>query len=130
MYAPQVLLVEDNLTQARVLRECIKQLGLQTLGTATTAAEAIYLCINTLPAVAVIDVDLKGRTTGIEVARQLLRLGTVPIIFISTMDDRESVARLWSVKPLVVLAKPLNPQFLQRIIKAVLEEPYNRPAIE
>lgn len=130
MYIPSVLLVGDNITQARVLQKCVEQLDLHPLGPASNAAEALYLYLNSVPAMAIIDVDLNGHTTAIDVAQQLRLLGPLPIIFISTINNEKAVAGMWSVKPLIVLDKPLDFQFLQRVIKAVLNEPCLQKTVE
>lgn len=113
---PRILLVEDDPIQARVLTAIIRHLGLCPVGPVATAEEALALYRNDCPDLAILDVYLAGPVDGIELARQLGRLGQVPIIFLSAAEDEAVYGRMLQTQPMAMLPKPYLPRALQQLI--------------
>jgi len=114
---PNVLVVEDSPTQARLLSACLVQLGLPPLGPAATAAEALTLCTSTWPALAIIDLGLGAGNDGIALAQELRQQGPLPLIFISATDDTVLLARARELQPLAFLPKPFTITSLRRMVE-------------
>ena len=71
------------------------------------------------PDVVVVDVCLEGGREGIEVARWLRELFGVPVVFVTSYSDDDTVARVRRQVPgAPVLAKPVYPQ---RLADAIAE---------
>ena len=100
-----------------LLRACVVQMGLQAVGPVATAAEALLLCTDELPALAILDVQLLGPVDGIELAQQLLQLGPLPIVFTSATDSLATLARMREVQHLAFLPKPYNLTSLRRVME-------------
>lgn len=115
--SPSILLVEDNATQGKVLRACVEQMGLPTLGPVTTAAEALRLCANVRPALALLDVQLTGTTDGVTLAGQLQMLGHIPIIYVSGTTDPVTLRRMALSGPVATLPKPYTLGDMRRAIE-------------
>lgn len=113
---PRILLVEDNPIQARLLTTLVRQMGLCPVGPVATAAEALALCHQQWPELAILDVNLAGELDGIELAMHLGLLGHLPLVFLSGTDDDQILARIDLAQPLAFLPKPYQPEALQRII--------------
>lgn len=64
------LLVDDSLDFLRTARTLLEQEGLEVVGVATTAADALVRAAELRPDVTLVDVDL-GTTDGFELARHL-----------------------------------------------------------
>lgn len=114
---PKVLIVEDNFFQAQLLHDSIIHMGLQVLGPVATAKEAITLCSEEMPDLAILDVNLAGAMDGIELAEELRQLGPVPIVFASSFEDIATLNRIQQTAPLAILSKPYNLTSLQRIVE-------------
>lgn len=114
---PKILIVEDNFFQAQLLHQSIEKMGLEVLGPVATATDALQLCRPELPALAILDVSLADATDGVELAEQLLRLGPVPIVFASSLNDAGTLNRIQQIPHLAILLKPYGVTSLRRIIE-------------
>jgi DNA-binding NarL/FixJ family response regulator len=113
------LIVDDNASFRAEVRGLLQEQGLDVVGTAGSADEALRLIAELRPDVALIDVDLGGES-GLDLARRLGtgKGGEVPrSILISTYDERE-YADLIAASPAVgFLAKTdLSAAAIHRIL--------------
>lgn len=115
----RVLVVEDEPLFAEQIEAALDDLAYHVLGPAPDAAAALALVRATSPPpdVAVLDIHLGRGADGIELARQLLAIRPLPLIFLTSLADEESFARARSVGPAAYLVKPVEPGALQRAIE-------------
>ena len=113
---PAVLLVEDETLVALMLRHVLEDLGCQVVGWATTADEAERLAARTPPDLILMDIRLKGQRDGIAAAAVLQRRYRVPIVFVTALNDRETLARARRLAPAGVLLKPFAPEVLKEVL--------------
>jgi two-component system, response regulator PdtaR len=102
----RVLVVEDDFLIALQIEEVLTAGGLQVVGTASTADEAVQLAARERPALAVMDVRLAGGQDGIDAAAELFRRFNVRSIFATANDDPKTRARAVPYAPLGWLTKP------------------------
>jgi two-component system, response regulator PdtaR len=114
-----ILVVEDEPLVAALIREVLEELGFAVAGVASSGPEALSLAEEHPPALALVDIRLAGPMDGIEVARQLGN-ASVPVIFLSGVDDPEIEERAKSVKPAGFLRKPFRPSQVFNAIERVL----------
>ena len=112
----RVLIVEDEALVAFYLEDTLDELGYQCCGVADSAEEAIALAETQRPALAFVDVGLRGSRDGIAVASELADLG-VAVVFLTGASDMETRRRAEAVRPHGILSKPCN----QRDIALMLE---------
>jgi DNA-binding NarL/FixJ family response regulator len=90
--ALRCLIVDDNVSFREEMRGLLVEQGLDVVGGAGSAAEALRQIVRLRPDVALIDIDL-GDESGLELARQLASQSdqsAVPeMILISTHDEAE-----------------------------------------
>ncbi len=79
----RVLIVEDEALIAMALAESLEDGGHGVVGPAATMAEALALCEAAPPELAVLDIDIRGGSNGVDVARALMERWRVPSIFAS-----------------------------------------------
>jgi DNA-binding NarL/FixJ family response regulator len=85
------LIVDDNERFLEVARSALGRDGIEVVGTATTAAEAVHMANELHPNVVLVDLSL-GKESGFDVARQLvarfpdLRSG---VVLISTRSEAD-----------------------------------------
>jgi CheY-like chemotaxis protein len=79
----RILIVEDEALIAMVLADSLEDGGHEVVGPATTMAEALALCEAAPPELAVLDVNLRDGSNGVDVARALLERWGVLSIFAS-----------------------------------------------
>ena len=116
----RVLVVEDEPLFAEQLEAALDDLAYRVIGPAPDAATALVLvqADGPRPDVAVLDIHLRGvGPDGIELARQLLAIRPLLLIFLTSLADDASFARARSVGPAAYLIKPVDAAALQRAIE-------------
>jgi len=112
-----VLVVEDEALIAFFLEDTLDELGYRCCGIADSADEALTLARAERPAVALVDVGLRGNRDGVEVANALTALGVV-VIFLTGSGDLETRQRLAAAQPHGIIAKPCNHQDIARMLES------------
>lgn len=101
--ALRVLIADDNEGFLKSARSALEHEGIDVVGTATTAAEAIERVHELDPEVVLVDISL-GDDSGFELARRLAEVGTttsrMQILLISTHDG-DDFAELINASPAV-----------------------------
>jgi len=78
-----VLIVEDEFLLATEMRSALNQAGFEVLPLTSSAEEAIKLARAHYPAIALVDIELLGGESGIELASKLRMELNIPSIFVS-----------------------------------------------
>lgn len=82
----KILIVEDQRIFAKDLESVLKKHGAFVTGIAATAETAVEMFNKQKPDLILIDIELKGKETGIDVANYILKKDRVPFIFLSKFD--------------------------------------------
>lgn len=116
----QILIVEDDRDILRLHAECLKELNLE-FDAAAQGAEGIALADRNRYRLAIIDVNLPGPMTGLEVCRTLRsRSALFPIIIVSGRNSEEDRLEGFEFGADDYLVKPFSRKELQARIKALL----------
>ena len=101
--ALRCLIVDDNAGFREEVGGLLREQGIDVVASAASGAEALGQVARLAPDVALVDIDL-GAESGLDLARELGATGngrpTVPVILISTHDERE-YADLIAASPVV-----------------------------
>ncbi|MBV1798570.1 response regulator [Siccirubricoccus sp. G192] len=89
----RILIVEDEALIAMLLTESLESAGHQVMGPAATATEALALCEAARPDLALLDINLRDGSSGLDVARALLPRWGVLAIFTSAQIMEACQAR-------------------------------------
>ena len=109
----RALIVEDEYLIAHDLEAAMHALGFDDCDVAPNARQAHSLSMSDQPDIVVVDVCLEGGREGIEVARWLREMFDVPVIFVTSYSDADTVQRIRDLVPgAPVLAKPVYPECL------------------
>src|SRR3546814_12560374 len=87
-----VLIVEDEALVALFLEDTLDTLGYRCCGVADNAEEAVSLAQARRPALALVDVGLRGDRDGIALAADLTELG-IAVVFLTGASDLETRRR-------------------------------------
>ncbi len=109
------LVVEDNMIIALDAEDLLGSLGASAVLTASTTAEALALLDDTVPDMALLDVNL-GNETSERVADRLQELG-VPFIFATGYGDRISLADKFPDAPF--LRKPYDSEMIRQALRVM-----------
>lgn len=101
-----ILIVEDDILCALVLKDEFEVAGYDVLDLTSRHHEALDAALNSKPALALVNIELHGRDDGIALARELKLIG-VPSLFISGQTSRASSARSAAIGS---MPKPYTPE--------------------
>jgi CheY-like chemotaxis protein len=113
----RVLIVEDELLEARDMEGMLTSFGCKVLGIAATAEEAIALAGRLSPNLIFMDIRIKGSLDGIEAAGRIRELYGSPVVYVSALADEATLRRAKSTKPLGYLFKPFAETELRAALK-------------
>lgn len=119
----RILIVEDEALLAMQLEMLVEDAGHVVVASAFSAAEAIALAAETRPDVAFVDLQLRGRSSGLDVARAVRDLEGITVVFVTANasalpEDFEGAV--------AVIAKPFSASTMQHCLP-YLEECVRRP---
>jgi len=115
----KVLIVEDEAIHAMALAEALPGWGFRVVDIADSGEDAVRAAEAHRPDVALLDVHIRGSIDGLGAAREIAgRLG-IPVIFMTGLDDEETLAAARELKPLAVLVKPLDVDRLLELLRGV-----------
>ncbi len=113
-----ILIVEDEALIAMTLADGLEGGGHRVMGPASTMAEALALCEAAPPEFAVLDVNLRDGSSGVDVARALFeRWGVLSIFASGQMTD----ARKASDVALGYIRKPYEARTVLRSVEVARE---------
>lgn len=90
----KILVVEDSAVDSRLLCRLIEELDFRVAAAVTTGEEAIDLALNKKPDLVVMDILLEGEIDGIAASREIRKQLDVPVVFSSSISDREILDKL------------------------------------
>ncbi len=103
-----VLIVEDELITANDIKETIEKDGFEVCDIIRTGEKAIIVARELKPDLIIMDIQLAGEITGLEAAREILRIKKVPVLFLTANDDAATLEEIKKMSPAGFLTKPLR----------------------
>jgi len=117
---PKILIVEDEQIIARDIKECLLGLGYDVTYPASTGEEAIKKAEETQPDLVLMDIVLKGNFSGIESARQIRESFDIPIVYLTTHTDENTLDMAKLTQPYGYILKPFKVEELKTTIEMAL----------
>ncbi|WP_431660316.1 response regulator [Pantanalinema rosaneae] len=99
MSGVNVLVVEDERIIALDLQERLLQLGYGVVGIADRADKVWQLVADYHPDLVLMDIQLRGNVSGIEIAAQLRSQVDLPIVFLTAYTDAATVKAALKIYP-------------------------------
>ena len=95
--------------------------GHTVTGIAASGEAALRLAAEKRPGLILMDINIQGMLDGIETARILKETGSdVPVVFLTSYSDRDTVARAREAEPFGYLLKPFDEQLIGITIEVAL----------
>ncbi len=113
------MLVEDDPSYSLEIQMLIDELGYELQGIADNANDVFGILKKGKPDLILMDIQLKGEMTGIEIAKRLDK-EKIPIIFITSFDDRETFGEAKQTNNYGYIVKPFNNLTLESTIEVAL----------
>jgi CheY-like chemotaxis protein len=118
----KVMVVEDEYIIALDLKDRLSRLGYIVPTIATSGKEAVQLARKDKPDLILMDIMLRGEIDGVQAAKSIREKDDVPVLFVSSFSDINSVKRAQKVSPYGYLVKP----FTETELKTGVEEAFKK----
>jgi len=104
----KVLIVEDEVLVAEDLADHMRGYGFDVSGIAVSADDCFESIDKKQPDIVIMDINLKGKLDGIEIAKIINQTKRIPFIFLTAKSDTVTVARAMPLQPDAFISKPFN----------------------
>ena len=125
---PKVMIVEDEVIVATQLQKRLETMGYTVPAIASSGREALRKITAVGPDVILMDIVLKGKMTGIAVAERIRAQFRIPVIFLTSYGDVETVSQAKQTTPFGYLLKPFDSDTLRANIEIALYRQTQEPA--
>lgn len=122
MTGKKIAIVEDEALVALNLRSRLEAENYAVTGIADSAYSALSLVANTTPDLVLLDIQLKGDQTGIEVAQTIHDRWRIPVIFITGYPDTATLHLVEATDLFGYLVKPVDSTALFGAVKIALQK--------
>jgi len=113
----KILIVEDELLIAEMLKEMIKEIGHEIIGLAKTYNGALEVLTSKEIDLVFLDINLSQEKNGIDIGQKILHDFNLPFVYLTSYSDVETIKKAANTQPEGYLIKP----FKQVEILAVIE---------
>ncbi len=116
----KIVIVEDETVIALEIEEQLKRSGYEIVSQVSYGEEVLDEVKKHLPNLILMDINLKGKMTGIEAAHQVRSFSNTPIVFLTAYGDKKNLEEAKKVAPHGFLTKPFRPQELNAAVELSL----------
>jgi DNA-directed RNA polymerase specialized sigma24 family protein len=116
--ATDIMIIEDEPLIALDIEQMVEDLGHRVTGIARTHAEAVELYKRTNPKMVLADIQLADGSSGIDAVNDILKVDTIPVIFITAFPERLLTGE--RPEPAFLVTKPFNPDMVKALISQAL----------
>lgn len=119
--AKNIVLVEDDPNLAANLEDMLDLYGYEVPGILDNAETAFQIIIQLHPDLILLDIQLKGEKSGIQLAEKLRTHTNIPIVFLTGSSGIDVVRKIKHLKPEGIITKPFTAEGLITNIELALE---------
>jgi len=116
----KILIVEDEAIIADNIFDTLNELDYEALEPAHTFSEAIEKIESENPDIAILDIQLSGKKSGIDLAKRINEIYQFPFIFLTSNSDQLTLEQAKKVEPSAFLVKPFGKEELYTSIEVAL----------
>jgi len=116
----KVLVVEDEIIVADSICQFLTETGHTALEPAVSYDEALKSLQENRPDIVLLDIQLRGKKSGIELAKELEVNYKLPFIYLTSNSDEATMNRAIGTSPSAFLVKPLQNEQLLAAIKIAM----------
>ena len=115
-----ILIVEDEALVAKDVQNRLISQGYGIAGWATSGEGAIAEAEESSPDLVLMDIHLKGSVDGIEAAEQIREKHEIPVVFVTSLADDDTLERAKVADPFGFILKPFSERDLHSTIEIAL----------
>ncbi len=103
----EILIVEDDVLIGNYIKYVLEKNQYVITGIADNKADVCSMILNKPPDVALLDIRLGGKETGIELG-EVLSEAQIPFMYLTANNDRDTMNRALATNPVAYITKPFN----------------------
>jgi signal transduction histidine kinase len=126
MVSKKIAIIEDEGIVALNLRYRLEAANYAVTGIADSVNSALSLVADTAPDLILMDVELKGQDTGIEIAQTIHDRWKIPVIFVTGYSDPDTLHSAKKTDPFGFLVKPIDLTELYSTIEIALQKHHDQ----
>ena len=127
MSGEHILIVDDDHTTSSVMQLYLENFGFIVPDIASSGAEAINKTKSLKPDLVLMDINLGKGLDGIDTAEVIMRNFHVPVIYVTSYHDDETLKRAQLTNPYGFINKPLRDTDLKTTIRLALDKKREAP---
>lgn len=120
MIKAKVLIVEDNPITAADLKSALKKLDFEVTNTVSSYNDALISIVQNKPDITMMDIDLGKSRNGIELANEIKVRYNIPILYLTSFSDDDTMEKAFATDPVGYLVKPFKREELKTTIMLAL----------
>ena len=120
MSKTRILVVEDESIVAKDIQRTLEKLGYEVPSTASSAESAFQKLEEVEPDLVFLDIKLKGEQDGVHIAEHIKDRYDIPVIFLTSFVDQDTIDRAKVTEPYGYLVKPFNEGDLKTTVEMAL----------
>lgn len=116
----KILVVEDEPMIAESLSEMLELLGHEVLAVAESGEEAVMQLLEKEPDLLLLDIQLKGKMDGVELASLIKQKYNIPFVFTTAFADEATISRAKAEGPFGYIVKPYGVKDIMAAIEVAM----------
>jgi len=118
----KLLIVEDEFAVALDVQTRLEKLGFDVAGIASTFDEAISKTATENPDIVIMDINISGEKTGIDAAKVIWEKFDTPVVYLTGVNEPETVEEALSTMPMGYILKPFNDNTIRSQIMIAIQQ--------
>lgn len=115
-----LLIVEDSVSYSIELEQIATEIGFNVIGSVDNSGDALDIIFSEQPDVILMDINIKGRLTGIDIAKRIVHL-EIPILYITSFSDEATYQEALRSTLVGYIVKPVEKLTLTTSLKLLIK---------
>jgi len=115
-----LLIVEDSISYATELEQLAAKIGFNVIGNVDNSAEALDTIFSKAPDIILMDINIKGMLSGIDIANKINHLN-IPVLYITSFNDDLTYQKASESNLVGYIVKPVDKLTLATSLKLLIK---------
>lgn len=115
----KVIVVEDDAVTVMMLKRNLESWGYDVIAVFSRGEDVLEKWESLSPDLFLMDIMLKGESTGIDVVREINSKSDVPVIYLTASEDPHTMERVNGTRYQALVSKPYHPAQVKSIMESV-----------
>lgn len=115
-----ILIVEDSISYSIELEQLASEIGFNVIGTVDNSGDALDTIFSTPPDVILMDIEINGKLSGIDIAQKIKHLN-IPVLYITSFNDEATYNEALESNLIGYIVKPVDKLTLATSLKLLIK---------